>query len=72
MSSSTFPKQKNFDDTLIVSVLPSKSITIGTLRLSSVDKTRTASLVGWAVVVVSIVVVVAGSQIGFSHPWHPA
>ena len=48
---------KNFNDTLIMSVLPWKSITIGTLFEENVDKSRTATFVDWAVVVVAIDVV---------------
>ena len=40
-----------------MSVLPWKSITIGTLFEENVDKSRTASFVDWAVVVVAIDVV---------------
>ena len=42
---------------LVVNVLPSKSMTIGTLVDLNVDNSRTASFVGWAVVVEAIDVV---------------
>ena len=44
---------------LVVNVLPSKSMTIGTLVDLNVDNSRTASFVVWAVVVIAIEVVVA-------------
>ena len=51
----------------IVRVLPSKSMTIGIFCESFVDSTRTASLVGSAVVVVAIDVVDTGSVVSSLH-----